>query len=240
MDTPTLTGGAPSSRNSQRALLATAALVSVALWFVPFAQYLLYPIRIFVTLIHEGGHAVATVLTGGSVAWITVDPDTSGLTQSLGGVFGLIAMAGYVGATAFGAFCLQLSRSRRGARSGLVLLGAITLLVTGLWVRPFGPGYFAFISGAAIGIGLIAASRKLSEQAAAFLLSLLSVQLCLNAIFDLRGLIYLTTSTAARNDAVFMTREYGFTPWFWAFLWAGISLVILGAGLRAWWRGTRT
>jgi hypothetical protein len=222
-----------------RALLAGAALLSVALAYIPGAHLALYPLRLFVTFVHEGGHALATVLTGGQVQYVTVSPDGSGLTMSLGGIFALISMAGYVGATAFGAFCLQLSRRHHGGRHGLVLLAATIFLITGLWVSPIGAGFFAFVSGIVMGAALLFCARSLSDRTAAFLLAFLAVQLSLNAIFDLRNLFWMTTQTAADNDAVFMARAYGLTPWFWASLWALISGGIFFAGLRAWWRATK-
>ena len=48
----------------QAMTLLLAAILSIALWFIPFAEILSYPFRIFVTFIHEGGHAVAALLTG--------------------------------------------------------------------------------------------------------------------------------------------------------------------------------
>jgi len=237
---PTITSGTPPSRpSSSRALLAGATLLSVALWYLPIAEFALYPLRLFVTFVHEGGHALVTVLTAGHVGYVTIAPDGSGLTMSQGGLFAFISMAGYVGATAFGAFCLHLSRRKDGGRQGLVLLAVTVLLITGLWINPVGAGFFGFVSGVAIGLALIGAARGLPEKGAAFLLAFLAVQLSLNAIFDLRNLLWMTTQTAAKNDAVFMTEAYGLTPWFWALLWAGISGAILAASLRAWWRATK-
>src|SRR5262249_27560459 len=138
MNSPTLPTLAPARREpSMRALLAGAALLSVALWYIPGAHLALYPIRLFVTFIHEGGHALMTLVTGGHVQFITVAPDTSGLTMSAGGLQGLIYMAGYVGATAFGALCLQLSRRRSGGKRGLYLLAGVVLAITLLWISPF-------------------------------------------------------------------------------------------------------
>ncbi len=56
----------------QAMTLLAAAAISIVLWFIPFAEVLTYPFRIFVTFIHEGGHAIAALLTGNSVgsrAW---------------------------------------------------------------------------------------------------------------------------------------------------------------------------
>jgi hypothetical protein len=247
MSTPTIPSfssgqiGEPraAGHTSPRLTLAVALVVSMALWYIPVAHFALYPIRLFMTFIHEGGHALVTVLTGGHVNYVTVAPDGSGLTLSAGGLFALISMAGYIGATAYGAFCLQLSHRRNGGRQGLVLLAASILLITGFWVNPIGAGFFTFVTGAIIGVALLAAARKLPERQAAFLLSFLAIQLALNAIVDLRTLLWLTSQTHADNDAVFMAQAYGLAPWFWSFLWAAISGVILAVGLRAWWRATK-
>ncbi|MEA2172911.1 MAG: hypothetical protein QOD00_503, partial [Blastocatellia bacterium] len=44
------------ARPQVRTLLIAAAL-SIALWFIPYVGFLTYPFNIFVTFIHEGGHA---------------------------------------------------------------------------------------------------------------------------------------------------------------------------------------
>ncbi len=64
-------------------LFATA--LSLALWFIPYAEFLAYPFRIFVTFVHEGGHALAAFVTGNAVHSLTVSPDGSGLVYSTDG-----------------------------------------------------------------------------------------------------------------------------------------------------------
>jgi hypothetical protein len=54
---------APDARPQVRTLLI-ATLITLALWFIPFASVLTYPFRLFVTFIHEGGHALAACLNG--------------------------------------------------------------------------------------------------------------------------------------------------------------------------------
>ena len=63
-------------------LLLIATVVAVALWFIPYGSYVVYPIRLFVTFIHESSHALIAVLTGGSVQSLTIAVDGSGLTYS--------------------------------------------------------------------------------------------------------------------------------------------------------------
>src|SRR5438046_8760339 len=97
----------------QAATLILAAIISVILWFVPYAEILSYPFRIFVTFIHEGGHAIAALLTGNSVESLSVAMNGSGETYSTrGGLISqmVVSSAGYLGAMAFGCFLLWLCR----------------------------------------------------------------------------------------------------------------------------------
>src|SRR2546423_4859239 len=111
----------------QAMTLLIAATISVVLWFIPFAEFVTYPFRIFVTFIHEGGHAIAALLTGNSVASLSVAPNASGLTETYttnGGVFSqmFISSAGYLGAMIFGTLLLFLIPRALAAR--IVLVGA--------------------------------------------------------------------------------------------------------------------
>jgi len=68
--------------------LLVATAISVVLSFIPYASLLTYPFRIFVTFIHEGGHALAALVTGNSVASLAVETSGEGLTQATtGGLF---------------------------------------------------------------------------------------------------------------------------------------------------------
>src|SRR5919107_2791459 len=112
-------------------MLATA--LSVVLWFIPYAEILTYPFRIFVTFIHEGGHALAALLTGNSVQSLTVSMDGSGEVYSAaGGLLSkmFVSSAGYLGAMTFGALLLVLIRRAFAARFVLVGSAALILLLT--------------------------------------------------------------------------------------------------------------
>lgn len=218
-----------------RRLLIGATLLSVVLWYIPGAELLTYPIRLFVTLIHEGGHAAMTLLTGGQVERIALDSGANGLTLSLGGLPFLIYMAGYLGTTVFGALSLQIARRPGNGPIALSVMAGVVLALTLLWVR----NGFGFGAGLGIALVLLLLARYLRRPAVDFAAAFLSVQLCLNALFDLRNLLFMTTILGGDNDAVFMARMYGLTPWLWAILWAvGAGAILLGA-LRAYWSVSR-
>ena len=103
--------GIASGARPRAASVLLAAAVSIALWFIPYAEILNYPFRLFVTFIHEGGHAVAALVTGNSVQSLSVAMNGSGETYTTqGGMFSqmLIASAGYLGSMAFGALLLRV------------------------------------------------------------------------------------------------------------------------------------
>src|SRR5438309_3386434 len=103
----------------QALTLLFAAVISIALWFIPYADILSYPFRIFVTFIHEGGHALAALVTGNSVQSLSVAMNASGETYTTqGGMFSqmLVSSAGYLGAMTFGALLLVLIRKAVASR----------------------------------------------------------------------------------------------------------------------------
>jgi hypothetical protein len=114
---------ANDARPQVRTLLVAVAL-SVLLWFIPFAEVLTYPFRLFVTFIHEGGHALAAILTGNSVHSLSVHLNGSGEVISTQGGFLsniIVSSAGYLGAMLFGA--LLLVAVRRSVAARFVLTG---------------------------------------------------------------------------------------------------------------------
>ncbi|MBC7795888.1 MAG: M50 family metallopeptidase, partial [Pyrinomonadaceae bacterium] len=104
--------------------LLFATVLSIALWFIPFTEYLVYPFKLFVTFIHESCHVLAALITNSAVYSLTVSPDTSGAVLAAPETFVaalIISSAGYVGASAFGALMLILIR--RNLQPGIVLAG---------------------------------------------------------------------------------------------------------------------
>ena len=73
---------------------------------------LLYPIRLFVTFLHEFGHAFGALISGGSVEYIRINPDSGGLTVTRGGSQSLIILGGYLGSVLFGNILVFIGAAR--------------------------------------------------------------------------------------------------------------------------------
>ena len=239
--------GISQDARPQALTLLLAAALSIALWFIPYADILSYPFRIFVTFIHEGGHALAALVTGNSVQSLSVAMNASGETYTTqGGMFSqmLVSSAGYLGAMAFGSLLLVLIRRAVAARivlSGSAVLililttifGLITPMVAGSWGSLTGIP-FTFFAGIALAAGLFAVARFASLRVATFVLSLLAVQCVLNALLDLKTVFFLSSPLAspAHTDAANMAAATGIPAVIWTIIWIVAALGILLLALR--------
>lgn len=231
-------------------LLLLATLITVVLWFLPYAGYLVYPVRLFVTFIHEGSHVLASLLTGGSIQSMTVAPDGSGAVQSLSSSWLSVLItssAGYLGAIAFGSLLLVLIRRAYSARIVLAVsagfVGLMTVvfgLLAPLWhifSADISAGSVAFtvVSGAVLTAGLLAIAKYASDWWANFTLAFLAVQCLLNAVYDLATLFVINSPLSGshiHSDAANMSMATGVPGIFWVIMWIGISILLISVGLR--------
>lgn len=236
----------------QMMLLLIATAVSIGLWLVsryvfPSFNYVVYPLQLFATFIHEGSHVLATVLTGNSVQSLTVSPDTSGVVWSeSSGWFSqlLISSAGYLGTTAFGTALLVWMRYNFSSRNALYVssafIGVMTIvfgLLMPIWnvlsLRvTFGSIVFTVLSGAVLTAGLFAVARFANLKWLNFSLAFLAVQCLLNALFSLVDLFFISTMTDARSDALNMANATGIPSIVWVFIWIAVSVLMISIGLR--------
>ena len=229
----------------QAMTLLIAATISVVLWFIPFAEFLTYPFRIFVTFIHEGGHALAALLTGNSVASLSVATNASGETYTTqGGLIStfFVSSAGYLGSMAFGALLLILIRKAVAAR--IVLLGcalyvfALTMIFGFIkplfWVKAWSGIPFTLLAGVFISIGLVLIARFASARVATFFVSFLAVQSVLNALFDLKTVFFLSSPLGqpVPTDAMNMAQATGIPAIFWTIAWIAFALGLLWFAMR--------
>ena len=244
---PTMKYQLSNDARPQAMTLLLAAILSIALWFIPFAEILSYPFRIFVTFIHEGGHAIAALVTGNSVQSLSVAMNGSGETYTTqGGLFSqmLVSSAGYIGAMTYGALLLVLIRRSVAARLVLVGSAAVVFALTTIFgvVKPVMAGTwgslgglpFTLLAGVLISVGLFAVARFASARVATFLVSFLAVQCVLNALLDLKTVFFLSSpfATTVPTDALNMANATGVPAIVWSIVWISLSVLILAVTVR--------
>jgi hypothetical protein len=213
------------------ALLASAAL-GLFLWNHP----VLAPFKLLVVLMHETGHAAATLLVGGSVRSIVVMPNEGGLTESLIPATMLrriiVSSGGYVGSTISGCVLLLVAARSREAKWPLVLLAGWTAAVTLLWVRDGFTLVFA-LAWTALLLGFARWAPALARRA---LLVFLATFSTLYALFDIKDdLLQLGPPRGSDADALAQLTHIPAVAW--GLGWGLFSLVLLALTLRAVLRG---
>lgn len=213
--TPGGSGGRPPVDWRQLGLIAGLCAFAILFWDWPF----LYPVKVFVVLLHELGHATAAVLTGGTVLKIELSSDLGGVCWSAGGWRLLVLPAGYLGSMALGGLLLIAASRVERDRILSYVVGAFVLIVTIVLVRSL----FGLLFGVLFGAAMVAAGRFLSDAINDVLLKFLGATSCLYAIIDIKD--DLIVRTVPGSDAYQMSKELFLPPVFWGILWIAIAAV---------------
>ncbi|WP_257458648.1 M50 family metallopeptidase [Archangium lipolyticum] len=191
----------------------------------------LWPLKLLVVMMHESGHALATLLTGGAVDRITLAANESGacLSRLPSGMMAQVAVysAGYVGSALAGAFLLLATFRFRLRR---LVLGAACLWLAVMGVLYAGDGFtLAFCMGTALVLGL--AAKFLPDSGVDMLNLFLAAFTALYVAFDLRSDLWHGTVSSA-SDAALLAHLTPVPSWAWAALWSFVSLAVLGLFAR--------
>lgn len=209
-------GGAKSGGPLGRVgLVAGVFLAVLAGWY---AAPLVYPLRLLTVLLHEGGHAAVTLLTGGTVVEIAVNPEESGHTLSSGGVHFLILHGGYLGSLLAG---LLLTATPRAARGPTAVLGLLALFALG-WIPPIS---FGFLYTALVGAGLLALAWKASHGTCRLVLRAVGLFVVADAIRDV-------LSDLGQGDAALLAGMTGIPALLWSAFWLVAAVALLVRAVR--------
>lgn len=212
---------------------------SVFLGNVPGIHFLLTPVSQFVTMVHEMGHAIVTILTGGHVNFMTVVSDGDGhggLTGCVGGFAFLAIQAGYVGTTLFGCLLIYLGQYPRYSKlilSGLgiaMIVASLVFMLPGLLSAHFFESIGSLLWGLGMGAFCVYLGKKLQPAWANLVVLFLAVQTALSSLALLWVLVpnALGLAGAHFTDATLMAGLIPFTlPIFWVLLWVCISILML-------------
>lgn len=209
-----------------------ATILTVLLWIIPFGEWIIYPLSLLGTWVHELGHGVAALMAGGRFEELSLHPDLSGLATTSGvtssGGKALVAAGGLVFPALAGFCMLTLSaRQRLGPVVLAGLLGAMVLSVI-LWVRnPFGIVALLVLS-AGIGYGM----WRLSGRTLFFLVILISLQVGLSGLRNWRYLFSAESQPGQPSDTAQLTQALGGVTWLWGALVLAINVTLIVLAYR--------
>ena len=117
-----------------------------------FGHFVLYPVTLMVTFLHEFGHALGALLTGGTVVGMQINADGSGYTLTRGGSHAVVLMGGYLGSAVLGNVLFHIgARYRAMTHHTLLVLAGLMALAGLVWFESFSSTgilwAFAFVLG---------------------------------------------------------------------------------------------
>lgn len=211
----------------QFALILVLLAVSLFFWDSVF----LYPVKLFVVLLHELSHGAAAVATGGSIERIEINEMIGGACYTRGGWAFVVVSSGYLGSMALGGALFLLGQKRAAARALGIAIGigvpALTLLFVRTW---FGIGFGLLFGGA-----MLAAVRFFPEQTLRLALQYLGAASALYALVDIREDVL--TLSPRLTDASILSGMTGIPAIVWGILWALLGLAVFAAIM---WKAYRT
>ena len=217
----------PDSENAKLRFLGGFVLFFAALWLL-WDTPVVYPLKIFVVLLHEVSHAMAAVATGGVLDRIELDPYQGGATYFAGGSAFITATAGYLGSLAWGGLLFAAARTR-WIRSDWVngFIGISVILLTLFFVR----GPFGIVFGILFGAALFAASRQVGREMNRRLLWTLGLTSALYAILDIKSDVL--DRPELQSDAAVIGEMLGVSTWLVGVAWISVAIAV-AAMLVAW------
>lgn len=212
----------------RQALLIGGFAAYFALLWVFWYSPVVYPLKIFVVLLHELSHGLAAVATGGVIERIVLDPMEGGACFCPGGNAFLTLSAGYLGSLVWGLLLVAFaSRFPKGSGVAVGVVGALVLALTAFFVRSaFGLGF-----GVLFGLALIASYRLLPAAVNRLLLMALGLTSALYAVLDIKSDVL--DRPELESDARMLAEVTGIPTVVWGALWIAVALAISVAAMRS-------
>ncbi len=220
-------------RNDQKSLLLAAAIVA-GLWLTPQLRLAVMPVVYFNTHVHELGHALAALLTGGRPEHILVHADGSGLTPIRGGNLWIMALAGYVGSSIAGGLLVLGGAGPAAARRALWTALVLLSLSMAFWVRGDGMG---ILSGLFWIVVLAILATRASSKIQMFASQFLGLQLCATSFAAFADLVVISSRGEGATDARTMQDLTHIPAILWSILWLGLGATVVFFSLRTAWSG---
>ncbi len=228
--------------SSRRTLVFAVAIAWLLEHVVPFGRLVLYPFTLLATWVHETGHGLAALATGGQFLRLLIFADASGLAETRVAsptATAIMCLGGLWAPPLVGAVLLAVARGPRRARAALAVLAALLLLTLALWVRS--PAGFIAVPACAALLGW--AAWRWQPARRLLLAQFLAITLALDTVGRLVGYALSSSATVGgherKSDVAAIADAVGGHYLAWGVLVITVALALLAVGLWAAWRPSR-
>jgi len=203
-----------------RIIIITAVYFGLSSYGGLLGWQILYPIRLFVTFLHEFGHAAGALITGGAVEYIAIETNSAGVTSTFNGNRSVILMGGYIGSAIFGNLLFYIgARRHKWVKPTLGLVIAAMLITGFIWYNSLFTT--VVLCGFSVLLFLVGFKTNYGRE----ILMLLGLASIIYIIQDF--------NVGPNSDLAQMERELKYIPAkVWMYIWLGIVLAILALNLK--------
>ena len=121
-------------KNKIAVLLILIIIYFLLKYYIPYWWYIIYPINLLVTFLHEFWHAFFALITWWSVLWLVVNSDWSWVTTTSWGVRDLVVSWWYLGSALFGNILLYIwIKKQKYSEKILYFLSLLMVFVSIFW-----------------------------------------------------------------------------------------------------------
>jgi hypothetical protein len=217
----------PRMRMLSRVLSVLIVYLILKFFGGTMGRTLLYPVTMLVTFLHEFGHAIFGLVSGGSVESLSVNTDGSGVTTTRGGIPALVIMGGYLGSAIFGniLFYIGTKKASRWSQMTLIALALFMVFTAVIWFDNMTS------TGILLAFAAILLFIALKTTWDKDVLMFLGIATVLYIIQDFNG-------GPSSDLSAFEQRVGLFSSKVWMFIWLGIALLISAANVRWIFKGS--
>ncbi len=215
----------PSLKNQRKielAIILSIAIISILIW----NTIIIYPIKLFVVLLHEITHGLASIFTGGEVIAIKINYYLGGSCLTSGGSEIIIASAGYLGSLICGAFLFLSAYNYKFSLWFSTSLSIILVLFTIILIQ----GTLGIIFTLLFAIILFISPRYFNKVINSYLFKSVGIISCLYIIIDIKE--DLISLSYRETDAQLLSDLTGISAIIWGLAWFVISIIVVFYLLR--------
>lgn len=199
------------------AIISIVAFVSFIFW----NSVIIYPIKLFVVLLHEISHGLAAIFSGGRVVSISIDLQLGGETSIEGGNAFIIASAGYLGSLLWGSLLFISGYDYKFSLWNTTIISVLLLLFAANFIN----GSTGIVLSMIFIIIMFVSPRYLPKIINSYLLKSLGLVSSLYSLIDIKEDIL--TSAPRQSDALILSQITGINPIVWGLVWILISAIII-------------
>lgn len=209
------------TKKNQKILHLSIVFGILLISFFAWNTFVLFPIKIFVVLLHEMSHGIVAVFTGGKIISLEVTEYLGGITTTEGGNIILIASAGYLGSVAIGTLLFYSSFDKK--LSIWFTTGLAILLV--IFTANFLIGTISQITAILAAVILIISPRYFNTIVNQILLQSIGLVSVFYVLIDMKE--DLLSGSAYQTDANLLESLTSIQSTFIAIFWMSISIIVI-------------